>query len=251
MDVAERIARGWPAAERRRRERVKGAEVVEVDGLMLAFANVAEPSINTAFVEREPSNVDAAIGGAEARFQERGRSFGIDVQVGRHPAVDEGVRSAGLQLLFEQPGMAAAIADLPTVPDPAGVDIRPVVDASGAAAFATVDMQAFENPPEVAEGFYAAGVGGPDTAAYVAWEREEPVGACAAYLHEGAVGVLGVGVVPRARRRGIASALTARAARAFPGADLAWLHATEHARTLYEGLGFRAVSTWEVWIRPG
>jgi hypothetical protein len=38
------------------------------------------------------------------------------------------------------------------------------------------------------------------------------------------------------------------AARAFP-ADLAWLHASEMACTLYGHLGFRTVAEWEVWVR--
>ena len=71
----------------------------------------------------------------------------------------------------------------------------------------------------------------------------------AAYLHEGAIGIFGVAVVPAARRRGIASALSVIAARAFP-ADLAWLHTDDaHARSVYERLGFREVAQWEVWIR--
>jgi ribosomal protein S18 acetylase RimI-like enzyme len=69
------------------------------------------------------------------------------------------------------------------------------------------------------------------------------------FLHLGAVGIFGVTVVPRARRRGIGRALTLHAARAFPGADLVWLHPTERARPLYEGLGFEIVASWEVWTR--
>ena len=73
----------------------------------------------------------------------------------------------------------------------------------------------------------------------------------AAYLHAGAIGIFGVAVVPAARRRGIASALSVIAARAFP-ADLAWLHTNDaQARSVYERLGFREVAQWEVWIRIG
>ena len=71
----------------------------------------------------------------------------------------------------------------------------------------------------------------------------------AAYLHAGAIGIFGVAVVPAARRRGIASALSVIAARAFP-ADLAWLHTNDaQARSVYERLGFREVAQWEVWVR--
>lgn len=76
------------------------------------------------------------------------------------------------------------------------------------------------------------------------------MGIAAAHLHDGAIGIFGVGVMPVARRRGIATALSVIAAPAFP-ADLAWLHAAnDAARSVYERLGFRRVADWEVWIRP-
>jgi ribosomal protein S18 acetylase RimI-like enzyme len=63
------------------------------------------------------------------------------------------------------------------------------------------------------------------------------------------VGIYGVGVVESARRRGIGAALTLRAARAFEDrTDLAWLQPSDMARTMYDDLGFRPVSDWEVWI---
>lgn len=62
--------------------------------------------------------------------------------------------------------------------------------------------------------------------------------------------MFGVGVVEDARGRGIGAALTVAAARSFPGVDLAWLMPTELAEPLYRRLGFRPVSSWEVWVRP-
>ena len=46
-DVGERIALGFAEAERKRRANVQGAEVLEVDGLLLAFANVPDPPVNS------------------------------------------------------------------------------------------------------------------------------------------------------------------------------------------------------------
>ena len=54
-----------------------------------------------------------------------------------------------------------------------------------------------------------------------------------------------------ARRQGIGTAITVAAATAFGSeADLAWLHPDDGARAMYERLGFREISTWEVWTRP-
>jgi predicted GNAT family acetyltransferase len=85
---------------------------------------------------------------------------------------------------------------------------------------------------------------------FVAWEGGEPVGCAVAQDGAGVTSVFGVGVVPEARRRGMGSALTVMAARAFAG-DLAWLLPEDMAKPMYERLGFRELETWEVWVRAG
>jgi ribosomal protein S18 acetylase RimI-like enzyme len=254
-DVRERIALGFVEAERQRRANVPGAEVVEIDGLLLAFANVPDPPVNSALVISEPSDTPAALVRAEAEFRERGRVFGMDVAVGRHRSVDKAVRSAGFSLLFSWPAMAARIDDLPERHLPQGVRVEAVRDAQGGSAVARVERSLLQ-PSElrdgsgIAERFYGPGSYGVESArSFVAWEGNEPVGIASAHLRKGAVGIFGVGVVPGARRRGIASALSTIAARAFP-ADLAWLHAAEGAQGMYAQLGFREVADWEVWVRP-
>ena len=84
---------------------------------------------------------------------------------------------------------------------------------------------------------------------FVGWQGAEPVAIAAGYRDGPTTGVMGVGVVPAARGRGIGSAATVRAARAFTGADLAWLHPSDEARPMYARLGFEQVSEWEVWVR--
>jgi ribosomal protein S18 acetylase RimI-like enzyme len=253
-DVGERIALGFAEAERQRRANVPGAEVVEIDGHVLAFANVADPPVNSTLVITEPSDSPAALVAAEAAFRERDKAFGMDVAVGRHSSVDRAIRSAGFSLLFSWPAMAVNVDELPDRSLPEGVRVELVSDARGTSAVARVertllDPAEIENGSEIAERFYGpASIGGEGARTFVAWEGDEPVGIASAHLREGAIGILGVGVIPRARGRGIASALSVIAARAFP-ADLAWLHAAEGAQSLYAQLGFREVAEWEVWVR--
>jgi GNAT superfamily N-acetyltransferase len=254
QDVGERIALGFVEAERQRRANVLDAEVVEIDGLFLAFANVPDPEVNSALVISEPSDPSATLAKAETAFRERDRVFGMDVAAGRHPSVDEAVRSAGLSLLFSWPAMAARIDEIPERSQPEGVRVEAVTDRRGASAVARVERSLIEpseltDGPGIAERFYGPGSYGAEGAqSFVAWEGDEPVGIASAHLRAGAVGILGVGVIPRARRRGIASALSVTAARAFP-ADIAWLHAADGARSVYAQLGFREVAEWEVWVR--
>ncbi len=249
-EVAERIALGFVNAERKRRANVPGAEVLEIDGLLLAFANVSDPPVNSALVISEPSDPAAALSAAEQAFRERDRPFGLDVAVGRHPSVDRAIRDAGLTLLFAWPGMAVPVDEIPPLAIPAGIRVAPVVDERDAAAIAHVEQEGFGSEREIAERFYAAAsYGGDGARSFVAWEGNDPVGMAAAYLHAGAIGIFGVAVVPAARRRGIATALSITAARAFP-ADLAWLHTNdEAARSVYERIGFREIAEWEVWVR--
>lgn len=237
-------------AERKRRVRMPGAEVLEIDGLVLAFSNVADPSLNSVVVERQPSDALAALRAAEDAFRIRGHELGVDLQIGRHPSVDRAVRSLGLSRIIEQPGMAMDPAGLRPAATPDDIAVREVADQADAHALVRVGELAFGDDPEVAGRFYAAGSSGvPGTAAFVGWESGEPVAIATSYLHEGAVGIFGVAVVPAARGRGIGTAITTHAAHAYVGADLAWLHPTEMATKLYERIGFRRVSDWEVWVR--
>jgi ribosomal protein S18 acetylase RimI-like enzyme len=255
-EVGERIALGFAEAERQRRANVPGAEVLEIDGLLLAFSNVPDPPVNSTLVITEPSDPPAALAAAEAAFRDRDRVFGMDVAVGRHPSVDRAVRSAGFSLLFSWPAMAVQVDGLPERSLPEGVRVEPVTDARGTSAVARVersllDPAELESGSEIADRFYGpAAIGGEGSRTFVAWEGDEPVGIASAHLRDGAIGILGVGVTPRARGHGIASALSVIAARAFP-ADLAWLHAAEGAQSLYAQLGFREVAEWEVWVRSG
>ena len=250
MDVADRVALGLVDAERKRRANVPGADVLEIDGLVLAFSNVPDPALNSVAVEREPSEPLAALRAAEAEFRRRGHPLGIDLQVGRYPSVDEAVRELGLTRIIERPGMAVGLSELAPAALPSGVEIRSVLGEQDARALVEVDVRAFDDDPNVAGRFYAAGAFGvPGATSFVAWDEARPIAMASGYLHQGAVGILGVGVIPGSRRRGIGAGITAYAARAFPGADLAWLHPTDIALGMYERLGFERVSDWEVWVR--
>ena len=250
MDVAERVALGVVAAERARRRNVVGAEVLEIDGLVLAIANLPDPALSSVVVERAPVDPAAALAAAETEFARRGLQFGIDLQAGRHAEVDAAVRSMGLSRIVQRPGLVTSPSSLPDAASPADVEVREVDGSADAEALVDVGVVAFGDDPAVGRAFYGAGARGlVDARMFVAWRGTEPVGIAAAYRHGATVGVMGVGVVPEARRRGLGSALTVRAARAFSGADLVWLHPTDEARSMYRSLGFRRVADWEVWVR--
>jgi GNAT superfamily N-acetyltransferase len=249
VNDAERLALGVVDAERKRRRNVRGSEILEIDGLVLAFSNVADPALNAVVVERAPRDPEPALENAMAAFAERGHPFGIDFQVGRHPGVDAAVRAHDLTLIIERPGMTVALDELRSAPIPDGIVIRRVVDGIGAEAIVGIGMDAFGDDPAVGRAFYGASAFGVEgMATFVAWSGGEPLGMASGYLHRGAVGVMGVGVIERARGHGIGAAITVAAATAFEDADLVWLHPSEMAVRTYERLGFREIARWEVWV---
>ena len=249
-EVADRIAAGVIGATRIRFGAVAIADLVEVDGLLVAISNLPAPELNSVYVVREPTHPASALEAAEAELSERGMSFGIDLEAGRHPSVDVAVRAAGLEMIVARPAMAVRVEELAPARLPGGVAIRPIETSDDAGALARVDAEAFEGDLEISERFYAAGVVDVEGArGFVAWDGDVPVGTGVAYEVAGTVGIYGIAVVPAARRRGIGAAVTVACAHAFPDVDLAWLQASEMGLGVYEGLGFRRVADWEVWVR--
>jgi GNAT superfamily N-acetyltransferase len=251
MHLADRIVAAGLEGERVRAEVVEGGEVVEVDGLLVSLSNLPASELNGTRVIREPDDAPTALEAARAVFRGRGHPFfGIEIEVGRYPAVEGAIRAAGLRRVDGWPTMAARIAALPPERVPGGVAIRQARHQEDLEAVRSVEVATFGTPRDIAERFVGLRMLEDDRVrVFTAWIDGEPVGEASAYLLHDTVGIYGVGVVESARRRGIGAALTLRAARAFEDrTDLAWLQPSDMARTMYDDLGFRSVSDWEVWI---
>jgi ribosomal protein S18 acetylase RimI-like enzyme len=251
MDLSQRIAAALLEGERVRAEVVEGGENVEVADLLVSLSNLPQPELNGTRVIREPADPAASIEAAREVFRSRGHPFfGIEIELGRHRAVEDAVRAAGLRRVEAWPTMAATFDTVPVLREKSGVEIRPAQTNSDLEAVRLVESATFGTPKDIAERFVGRRMLEDDRVRIlVAWVDGEPVGEATGYLVDGTVGVFGVGVVEAARRRGIGAALTVRAATAFGDrADLVWLQPSDMARAMYERLGFRRVSDWEVWI---
>lgn len=245
------MAAGFVEAEGRRALGAQRGEVVELDGVLMAFSNLADESLNGGLAFDAPTDPAAAIAAADAAASERGQPLGLEVERGRFPELEAALAAAGLTRLFSHPAMTAEPSALRRPLTPSGLHVLQVVDGAGLAAMAHIETDAFGTDPEVARGLLSTGmVRDPETRAFVGMLDREPAGQSIATHHNGAIGVFGVGVRSSVRRRGIGSAMTVVAASAFPDADLVWLHPTDGARSMYERLGFREVAVWDVWTRP-
>jgi ribosomal protein S18 acetylase RimI-like enzyme len=245
------VAAGFVEAERRRALGAHGGEVVELDGIVMAFTNLPDESLNGGLAVEAPSDPAAAIAAADAAAAERGQPLGLEVERGRFPELEAALEAAGLTRLFSHPAMIVEPSSLRRPITPSGLYVLPVVDGAGLAAMVHVETDAFGTDVDVARGLLSIGmVRDAQTRPFVGMYEREPAGQSIATHHDGAIGVFGVGVRSSVRRRGIGSAMTVVAALAFPEADLVWLHPTDGARPMYERLGFREVAMWDVWTRP-
>jgi ribosomal protein S18 acetylase RimI-like enzyme len=249
-EVADRIAAGMVAAWRRRVRHVPGHVIRSVDGVIVCLSNLAE-DLNAALIVREPRDAVRALSRAGRLFEAHAQPFGVEVEAGRHRAIDGAMRSLGLVVAVARPAMAIAVEDLAPPKPPGGVEIHRVSTSEEVAAVADLEVRVFETRRAVAERFIAPSmleVAG--ARLYLARADGEPVGFAWTSVHDGAVGVFGVATLPEHRRRGIGTAVTSFAIHDAPRLDLAWLQPTEAGRPLYGSMGFARASDWEVWVRP-
>lgn len=247
-DVTERVATGIVEAWRDRVRHLDGHVIDEVDGIVVCLSNLPAPDQQAALVEREPVDAMRALADAEAIFETNGQSFGILVQRRRHETVDRALREYGLSVIMTEPAMAIRVADVSPGVVPAGVEIVPVTDAELLGRLVDVEVRSFGSDRAVARRLLGPGqLGLPAVRFYAALIDGRPIAQAYTHSVNGTIGVWGVGTVPEERGRGIGTALTAFAIRDAPGIEFAWLMATSEGRSLYERMGFRHISDWDVW----
>lgn len=250
-EIEERIATGMVAFWRDRVRHLPGHVLHEVDGVVVCLTGLDDDEQNTALIEREPEDAADALLEAEGVFRAHGRSFGIDIERSRHPDVDAALRAMGLEMVATRPAMAVRAQDLEPAQVPEGVEIVRVTDPELLSDLVDVEVGAFETDRAVAEGLLAPSqLSLPNVRLYAALADGRAVAQAVTNTQAGAVGVFGVATLPEHRRRGIGTAITAFAIDDVrEEADLAWLQSSEMGRSLYERMGFRSVSDWDVWVR--
>ncbi len=190
----------------------------------------------------------AAVDLAEVRrwYAERGVPWGL-----RLPA---GAQWPHGRRLFTKRLMAATAETF--VPEPVLPSLRiRAADPADVDTVVGVDAIAFESPVEVERAWMRPLFGQDQVTVAVAEWGGEPVGTGYSLLTQGDGGhclyVAGIAVLPHARRRGVAGALSSwlltRGSEA--GADLAHLHPdTDEAESVYRRLGFTHVTDLDIYV---
>lgn len=157
----------------------------------------------------------------------------------------------GLRPLTDAPGMYAERLLPPRRPMPA-LEIQPVNDDRTRGAFAQIMSVAFDIPYSVCVAIYGAErawMG--ELRGYVGFVKQRPVTTAAAIVTGDVIGLYSVATVPEHRRLGYAEAIMRQIvddARRSAGIERTVLQATQSGFRLYERMGYRSVTNFNVYI---
>ncbi|MDQ0779389.1 GNAT superfamily N-acetyltransferase [Streptomyces aurantiacus] len=203
------------------------------------------------------SDADAAIAEQTRHFAELGREFEWKLYGHDRPDdLGERLRAAGFTPEPEETLMIseAGELDLDAAP-PAGVELRPVTDATGIDLVVDVHEQAFGTPgTRLRHQLLAQLTENPDTVvAVVALAGDVPVSSARMELIPGTrfAGLWGGGTVEAWRGRGIYRALVAHRARIATDRGYRYLQvdASDQSRPILQRLGFAPLTTTTPYVR--
>ena len=248
MGDAERIAAAMCSMWRRRTAAL-GGTVFADDGVLSCLTGLDFAPFNPSVIERSPEHPASALAEAERHYVAVGLPYGIDLDPELFPGVRDDAAATGLRIVVSRPGMIVDPIDLHEPAIPVGLAIEP---ADGRLDdVAAVATEGFGGDLTINRAFVSDSVWrDPRNRVYLARLDGRPVATAETTVQDRMLGVFGVATVPSARRRGVGAAITAHAVRdRAEEADVAFLQSSAMGRGVYASLGFRQVSTWEVWSR--
>lgn len=150
----------------------------------------------------------------------------------------------------DQPWMVRPAGARPGPPaQPPELEISRVTDMAGLEAFEDASFRGFEVEPVAPLSVHASGIlADPRFHLWMGTADGAPVSVAMGFVEAGVVGVYGVATVPRARRRGYGTALTARAMAVDEPFPMV-LQPSPIAEAIYGRLGFSPFATFATWYR--
>jgi len=236
------------------------AEIRDLPGVSLIFCGLNYAAFNAALqarpLEGDAEELGRLIEVSARHFDERSLrwTYWLCDDFLKQPLRREASRvfkRHGLRHLTEAPGMyadrlAPAKHSLPSL------DVRPVGNEGTRAAFAEVMSTAFEIPHSVSISVYGAERAWRGTfQGYVGYSNGRAVTTAAAVITGDVIGLYSVATLPQHRRLGFAEAImrqVIREAQETQGISRTVLQATSSGFSLYEAMGYRTVTGFNVFI---
>jgi len=235
-------------------------EIQSVPGLSLIFCGLNYAAFNAALmaqpVDGDERELERLIRTSADRFEEKGLRWTYWV-------CDDFLTTAlreqaprifshhGLRHLTEAPGMYTERLRAPEHPLPL-LDVRAVTDERTRRAFSDIMSLTFDIPHSVSKAVYGseqAWLG--NFQGYVGYLQGKAVTTVAVVIASGVVGIYSVATVPQFRRRGYAEAIMRQVMdeiRESTGIERTVLQATSSGLGLYQRMGYRRVTKFDVYI---
>jgi ribosomal protein S18 acetylase RimI-like enzyme len=236
------------------------AEIRDLPGVSLIFCGLNYAAFNAALqarpIEGDAQELGHLIDISAQHFDARSLrwTYWLCTDFLKPPLRKEAARvfkRHGLRQLTEAPGMyaerlAPAKRGLPVL------DVRPVADEPTRVAFAEVMSTAFEIPHSVSTSVYGAERAWKGSfQGYVGYANGRAVTTTAAVITGDVIGLYSVATLPQHRRLGFAEAIMRRVIEREEqkrGALRTVLQATSSGLSLYEAMGYRTVTSFNVFI---
>jgi len=235
-----------------------GADVMELPGVSIASLGVAFQMFNAAYLNSMVENEEemhSCLELAQTHFQTRGIawSFWICEDWLTRPLrrkLSRICQNFDLRLVSEMPGMTADTVKAARRPLP-DLEIRRVDSLPVLHDFQAIGSTCFHVPPAwFSEVFDERRAARGEFACFVGYRDGEPVATAASVPSQGAIGIYNVATSPGHRERGYGEIMTRHAIDAslkeYPGSQTV-LQATWQGLSLYERMGFRAVTRFSVY----
>jgi len=221
---------------------------------------IAVPPYNMVVRFQGSQDSDPVIDGIFARFRERGVPFLWLVHPTTRPAdLRQRLETRGFEEVEPITGMAMELAALPPLPAvPSGIEIHAVTPDHEMGAFEAFVAARWHVPAAARMHLQSivdvARIGLPGSPNRSWLVVKDGVALAKASTHDaaGAVGLYGMATKPEARGMGLARlvCLIALHEARSRGHELAILHSTPMAVSLYKGIGFREVAPFHLYAAP-
>jgi GNAT superfamily N-acetyltransferase len=212
---------------------------------------------NTILKFQVEKNIDLRIDRLVNHYQKRRVAFLWVVHPTSSPIdLPDRLQKRGLQEVELMPGMVRSLAEFPELPPlPKGIEVREIIDEEDFAEYSDFVSWRWGVPEEYMGQLRASltqfQIGKPGSKSHMwqAWRAGQPISKAGLYLATGSAGIYAVATRPEARRLGLAGILTLKAlkkARTL-GKNLALLHSTPMAESLYRSLGFETIAEFRLF----
>ena len=252
MNIVDRADESYFQAWRAFGRCAAGGAVRESSGLLCVSSGLPVAFMNLAFVTRPLSAPEDQIASAMAFFDSRREPFIVRIREGLDRASEAACERLGMPYSDTVPGMASTSMSVPA--PPAGLDIRLVDSGPALHDFRAVISAGYGIPLAMVEAFVTADLTrAPEVESYVGYLNGLPAASSTLVFGGGVAGIHNVATAPRSMPCQVIASPKPRFRNsgAACGCDMAALQSSEMGQPIYERMGFRTVSPYRTFHRPG